>query len=141
MATPVNKAEGEATRALIRMLLETHTRADVFHMMQRTVSGTWVSLGVVKTIRREMIAAGARRCKTNIARPHLREEPAAPEPVAPVVEPALVVRRPALPPESFESQMARIAAGARLVPAPDFRTAGPSYTLGGVSSGICANAG
>lgn len=123
-------------RALVRMLLETHTRADVFHMMQRTVSGTWVSLGVVKTIRREMLAEGAQRRKTNIARPHLREEPAAPEPIAAVVEPAPVVRRPTRPPESFESQMARIAAGARLIAAPDLRTTGPAYTLGGVASGM-----
>ncbi len=36
----------------------------------------------------------------------------------------------------FERQMARIFAGAQLVAAPDFRTGGPEYTLGGISSGM-----
>ena len=36
----------------------------------------------------------------------------------------------------FERQMARIAAGAQLVAAPDTRTGGPAYTLGGISSGM-----
>jgi len=36
----------------------------------------------------------------------------------------------------FERQMARIAAGAPLVAAPDTRTGGPAYTLGGISSGM-----
>ena len=144
---PSTAAEA-ATRALIRLLLETHTRQDVYFMMQRTGSGVPVTLGMVKTVRRKMIAAGAQRCKPNIARPHLREEPAAAEPVAAMAEPrpesqapAPSKRHPTKPPESFKSQMARIAAGARLVPAPNFRTAAPSYTLGGVSSGMCANAG
>ena len=137
-----------ATRALIRLLLETHTRQDVYFMMQRTVAGVPVTLGMVKTVRRKMLAAGAQRCKPNMARPHLREEPAAPEPVAVVAEPRPAAQPPAPAkshptklPESFKSQMARIAAGAHLVPAPYFRTATPSYTLGGVSSGMCANAG
>ena len=39
-------------------------------------------------------------------------------------------------PETFESQMARIAAGAAVMAAPDFRTAGPAHTLGGVASGM-----
>jgi len=142
---PSTAAEA-ATRALIRLLLETHTRNDVYFLMQRTVSSVPVTLGMVKTVRRKMIAAGAQRCKPNIARPHLREEPAALEPVTVVVEPPAPApepekRHPTPPPESFMSQMARIAAGARLVPAPDFRTAAPSYTLGGVSSGMCAHAG
>lgn len=146
MTTLKPTPEVEATRALIALLLETHTRQDVYFMMQRTVSGVPVTLGMVKTVRRKMIAAGAQRCKPNIARPHLREEPAAPEPVAVVVAPpppapAIEKRHPIKPPESFKSQMARLAAGARLVPAPDLRTAAPSYTLGGVSSGMCANAG
>jgi hypothetical protein len=148
MTTAKPTPEVEATRALIALLLKTHTRQDVYFIMQRTVSGVPVSHGMVKTVRRKMIAAGAERCKPNIARPHLREEPAAPEPVVVVVAPtpeapvpAPDKRYPAKPPESFKSQMARIAAGACLVPAPDFRTAAPSYTLGGVSSGMCANAG
>jgi len=148
MTTAKPTPEVEATRALIALLLETHTRQDVYFMVQRTVSGVPVTLGMVKTVRRKMIAAGAQRCKPNIALPHLREEPAAPEPVAVVAEPSPAAQAPATeksyptkPPESFKSQMARIAAGARLVPAPDFRTAAPPYTLGGVSSGMCANAG
>ncbi|KHA63420.1 hypothetical protein [Sphingomonas sp. Ant20] len=36
----------------------------------------------------------------------------------------------------FERQMARIAGGAQLVAAPDTRTGGPAYTLGGISSGM-----
>ena len=36
----------------------------------------------------------------------------------------------------FEQQMARIAAGAKLVDAPDLRTGGPEYTLGGISTGM-----
>ncbi len=36
----------------------------------------------------------------------------------------------------FERQMARIAAGAQLVDAPDTRRSGPSYTLGGISTGM-----
>lgn len=148
MTTLKPTPEVEATRALIALLLETHTRQDVYFMMQRTVSGVPVSLGMVKTVRRKMIAAGAQRCKPNIARPHLRDEPPVREPVVAVVAPMPSTpapvpdkRYPAKPPESFKSQMARIAAGARLVPAPDFRTPAPSHTLGGVSSGMCANAG
>lgn len=150
MTTAQPTQEVEATRALIRLLLETHTRQDVYFMMQRTVSGVPVSLGMVKTVRRKMLEAGAQVCKTNIARPHLREEPTAPEPAAVAVDVAVFVetdrppapapapdkRYPTKPPESFKSQMARIAAGARLVAAPDFRTTGPSYTLGGVASGM-----
>lgn len=36
----------------------------------------------------------------------------------------------------FERDMARLAAGAQLVSAPDFRTAGPAFTLGGIASGM-----
>jgi len=36
----------------------------------------------------------------------------------------------------FEHQMARIAAGAQLVAAPDFRTGGPEFTLGGIATGM-----
>ncbi len=36
----------------------------------------------------------------------------------------------------FERDMARIAAGAQLVAAPDLRTAGPAFTLGGIASGM-----
>ena len=36
----------------------------------------------------------------------------------------------------FERQMARIAGGAQLVDAPDFRTGGPEFTLGGIATGM-----
>lgn len=36
----------------------------------------------------------------------------------------------------FERQMARIAAGAQLVAAPDLRTGGPEFTLGGIATGM-----
>lgn len=36
----------------------------------------------------------------------------------------------------FERQLARIAEGARIVAAPDLRTGGPEYTLGGISTGM-----
>lgn len=36
----------------------------------------------------------------------------------------------------FERQMARIRAGAQLLAAPDFRTGGPEFTLGGIATGM-----
>jgi hypothetical protein len=45
-------------------------------------------------------------------------------------------RRAKAQPDTFERQMARIANGAQLIAAPDFRTGGPEYTLGGISSGM-----
>ena len=110
-------------------------------MMQCSVSGREVTHGQVRRQRRNLLAAGATRRRKNVSLMHLRDEPA-PEPVAaaesePMPVPAApVVRRPPAPPETFESQMARIAAGARLIAAPDFRTTGPAYTLGGVASGM-----
>lgn len=92
-------------------------------MMQRTVSGRDVTLRQVERIRTKMLAKGAPRRRVTANAP----------PVKPYVDPNA--------PETFESQMARIAAGARIMAAPDFRTSGPAYTLGGVSSGMCANAG
>lgn len=137
------KAIRAATRALVWMLLETHSQKDVHAMMQRTVSGAPFTVGQVRAIRKRMLEKGAIARPKNVPLPHVRDEPpvaaavpaiAAPQPVA--VAPAAVVRRPPAPPETFESQMARIAAGARLIAAPDFRTCGPSYTLGGVASGM-----
>jgi hypothetical protein len=43
-------------------------------------------------------------------------------------------RRAKARPDTFERQMARIAAGAAVMDAPDFRTAGPQFTLGGIAS-------
>ena len=107
-----------ADRALIRLLLETHGQSDVFAMMQRTLSGRTVTFRQVRRVREKMLSEGA---------VHRRA------PLPPVVEvPAIDPNAP----ESFESQLARIAAGAHLMPAPDFRTCGPSYTLGGVASGM-----
>jgi hypothetical protein len=45
-------------------------------------------------------------------------------------------RRAKAEPDTFERQLARIAAGAAVMAAPDFRTAGPACTLGGVASGM-----
>lgn len=49
---------------------------------------------------------------------------------------AAAKRRAKAEPDTFERQMARIAAGAAVMDAPDFRTAGPAHTLGGVASGM-----
>lgn len=146
MTSPADKREAAAIRGLIRMLLANHSQKDVLAMMQCTVSGREVTHGQVRRQRRNMIADGAPLRRTNASRKHLRDAPPADAVVHhPVTTPAPVAppapRRSATVPETFESQMARIAAGARIMAAPDFRTAGPSYTLGGVSSGMCANAG
>jgi hypothetical protein len=140
-------AASAANRALIWMLLETHSQNDVHAMMQRTLSGGGITLEQVRAVRKAMLKKGAAARPTNVSLAHLRDEPAEPEPVDVIVDspaplpalpaqPAPSVRRPPAPPETFESQMARIAAGARLIAAPDFRTCGPDYTLGGVASGM-----
>jgi hypothetical protein len=128
MTIDAERVEGAAIRALIRLLLETHNQKDVLAMMQCTVSGREVTHGQVRRQRRNMLAKGA------IPR-RIRKRPA----VIEVAPPPAKSKREG--PESFESQMARIAAGARIMAAPDFRTSGPAYTLGGVASGMCANAG
>ena len=138
---PADKREAAAIRGLIRLLLATHSQKDVLAMMQCTVSGREVTLGTVRRQRRNMIADGAPLRRTNASRKHLRDAPPSdamvhhPAPVSALPAP-VAPRRSATIPETFESQMARIAADARLMPAPDFRTTGPSYTLGGVASGM-----
>lgn len=131
-----------ANRALIWMLLETHSQKDVHAMMQRTLSGGVITIEQVRAVRKRMLKDGLSPRPKNVSLAHLREEPA-PEPVDVVVgtpaplpaPPAPIVRRPSAPPETFESQLARIAAGAGLIAAPDFRTPPPAFTLGGVASG------
>lgn len=141
MTTPAKKLEAAAIRGLIRLLLATHSQKDVLAMMQCTVSGREVTHGTVRRQRRNMIADGAPLRRTNESRKHLRDAPPSDAMVhhiveAPPVAAPVTARRSVIIPETFESQMARIAAGARLMPAPDFRTTGPSYTLGGVASGM-----
>ena len=129
-------------KLLIQALLEQHSQKDVHAMMQRTLSGAAVTLEQVRTVRRNMLRQGAATRPKNVSLAHLQEVMPAPELVADPVEPqpvAIVLPGPAprpaaRPPETFESQMARIAAGARLIDAPDFRTPPPAYTLGGVAS-------
>lgn len=120
--------EKVAIRALIRLLLETHSERDVAALMQCTVSGREVTFGQIHRQRRNMLAKGA-EARRKRARAAVIDVP---NPVVADVAP----RSANAAPETFESQMARIAAGARLIAAPDLRAVGPSHTLGGVASGM-----
>jgi hypothetical protein len=133
-----------ARRRLVWLLLETFGVNDVHAMIHRTLSGSDMTLEQVRSIRRSMRRKGFdKKAKPSLA--HLHTAPiiiGAPEPIErepySQPEPTTIVqirKRVQCPiPESFESQMARLRAGARLVCTPDFRTPPPAFTLGGVGS-------
>jgi len=127
--------------ALVRSLLDKHSIKDVHALMQRCVSGVSPTLEQIRNVRRKMLEEGAPKRPKNVSLLHIRDEPVEIEPVEFVPKPEPIVvfvapRQPPKEPETFESQLARISAGARLIAAPDFRTGGPAYTLGGIGSAL-----
>ncbi|PTQ64497.1 hypothetical protein C8J45_103347 [Sphingomonas sp. PP-CE-3G-477] len=133
-----------ARRRLVWLLLETFGVNDVHAMLHRSLSGSDMTLEQVRSIRRTMRRKGFdKKPKPSLGHLHTtpiivgdaeqpKREPGPqpePKPIAPTVG-----RAQCPVPESFESQMARLRAGARLVCTPDFRTPPPAFTLGGVGS-------
>jgi len=140
MTGPANPAV-TAQHRLIWILLETFSQKDVHSMLQRSISGAPVTLEQIRSIRKTMLRKGSDKRPKNVSLSHLHKE-VGPIDVAAVAETTAQIetavssssRFPWPEPESFESQMARLNAGARLLPAPDFRTPDPAFTLGGVGS-------
>jgi len=141
--TDAEKTAKAARHRLIWILLETFSQKDVHAMLQRSISGEPITLEQVQHIRKAMLRKGVDTRPKNVSLAHLHntevEEPAPvvaevaiePEPVA-----APSKRFPWPEPESFESQMARLRGGARLVSTPNLRTPPPAFTLGGVGSAL-----
>jgi len=73
--------------ALVRSLLEKHSIKDVHALMKRCVSGQSPTLEQVRTVRREMLAAGAKPRPKNVSLAHIFNDPPAPIPVAEPVVP------------------------------------------------------
>ena len=139
--TEAEKTAKTARHRLIWILLETFSQKDVHAMLQRSISGEPITLEQVQHIRKAMLRKGVDTRPKNISLAHLHDAPievAAPVEPEAIIEPMPIAvapkRFPWPEPESFESQMARLRAGARLISAPDFRTPPPAFTLGGVGS-------
>ncbi|RYY07854.1 MAG: hypothetical protein EON55_21040 [Alphaproteobacteria bacterium] len=133
-----------ARRRLVWLLLETFGVNDVHAMLHRSLSGSDMTLEQVRSIRRTMRRKGFdKKPKPSLVHLHTApiivgdaEQPKCQPCLQPEPTPVVQVREHAQCPipESFESQMARLRAGARLVSTPDFRTPPPAFTLGGVGS-------
>jgi hypothetical protein len=111
------------TRALMSELLVHHSIKTTYLLLNMTLSGVPVSKAQVRNARQSSLREQRAARSDDVAR----------VPAAIPVPPA-----PAKPrgPLTFEEQMARVAAGARLVEVPRFSRPAPDYTLGGVASGM-----
>lgn len=123
------------TRALMMALLIDHTVKTTWLLLNMSVSGVPVSRAQVKNARHSFLRSQRESAADD------GDRFAASALVAPASEPGppiQIVTTKAAPrrPLSFAEQMARVAAGARLVTVPDTRPAAYNFTLGGVASGM-----
>ncbi len=112
-----------ATRALAEALVQHHSANATLAMMRRSLSGQAPSLSYIKRLRKKWV--GVDQAPATAA-------PPAPPRTAKIAAPQL--SKPPRAPLTFDQQLARVAAGARLVAVPQFRRPDPDFTLGGVAS-------
>lgn len=124
MTAPANPLP-PATAALMRALLIDHSIKATFLLLNMSLSGVAVTRAQVKNARNSALRDARDARADDAARAPAAAQPPAP---APVPQP----RRPL----SFDEQMARVKAGARLVAKPSFSKPLPDVTLGGVASGM-----
>ena len=108
-----------ATTSMVRALLREHSVSDTYAALKRREDGQPVTYNQVRQQVRFMhqdVAVEALAALTSAA--------------------ALVTRTPAKRPLTFEEQLARVAAGAALVPTFRPSRPDPSRTLGGVATGM-----
>lgn len=121
-AGPVRVAEllTPATTAIVKELLAVHSIADTYAKLKLRTEGQRVTWNQVKGLA-GIVRADAERAAIAAAAA------------------ALSISQPTKPPKApltFEEQLARVAAGARLVPTFTYRRADPAYSLVGNATGM-----